>query len=458
MLALAASASGQAPSNATAAEGSPASLRLLEPKQAHALGLETAWQSRLPLRPGGRLQGLRVRALQGSDPGAFGVFGWDDDGVILSMDPASGEMRWRSSSATPGAGQTLVDVAAAETNTTKITVGLGDSSCMMLDARTGGELGRSRYQHLPATPANPSSIDLVFGGRGGHLVWLGFRDEQIAAPELRRGGDRTGHRTAVVSVRCVAYEELSHRLDGAFSATPAVRGDVVIACTTTGQVACFRTSRRSCAWSIDLPGGVVATPALDEAHCYVASRDQHLRCIEIESGKTLWKWFCESPLEHAPLVAGNLVMLQVPDVGLVALETAEAGGRTREPKWKCPVRGNPLTRCAEGVLVWDAGSHTLSLVDPVTGVLRNASMLASVDSVQASAPVDGDLYLMARDGRVQRCKPTGLSAVAKAPEVEPTAMPASGDTESVSPDPESSAPPESESAPPPDPSSEPATP
>jgi hypothetical protein len=89
-------------------------------------------------------------------------------------------------------------------------------------------------------------------------------------------------------------------------------------------------------------------------------------------------------------------------------------------------------------------------VDPVTGVLRNSSMLASVDSVQASAPVDGDLYLMARDGRVQRCKPVGVSAVAKAPDTAPAAAPAAGDTEVAPPESETSASPES--------SAEPATP
>jgi outer membrane protein assembly factor BamB len=276
------------------------------------------------------------------------------------------------------------------------------------------------YPHVPSTPASRSDGDVVFGGRGGHLVWLGFRDDKVPARVRERRVPGQEAAVDVAAVHCVLYEELVHRLKGGFSAVPVASGDVVIACSTSGQVSCFRTSQRACVWSIQLPGGVAAQPAIGEGVCYVASRDQHLRCLDLATGKTLWKWFCESTLENPPLLAGELVMLQVPELGLVAFETGGSASRTRSPKWKSAASGNPITRLAEGVLVWDATSRKLSLVDQSTGVVRDERTLTEVDSVHASAPIGGELYLMSSDGRVQRCVPVSPVTTASKPGVAET--------------------------------------
>ena len=174
----------------------------------------------------------------------------------------------------------------------------------------------------------------------------------------------------------------------------------------------------------------MAQPATDGRLLYVACRDQYLRCIEIQKGRTRWKWFCESPLENPPLLAGDLVMLQVPDLGLVALQSGDQGGLTREPRWKAAVAGNPITRLSEGVVVWDAASSTLTLVDDVTGSVRESRKLEGVRQVVTSASVGGDLYLMAGDGRVQRCKPLTPTPAPKAAETPTKASDAASQTAS----------------------------
>jgi outer membrane protein assembly factor BamB len=180
---------------------------------------------------------------------------------------------------------------------------------------------------------------------------------------------------------------------------------MIIACSTNGQIASFSKLSRNRVWSIDLPGGIVTTPATDGTQLFLACRDQYLRCIDAEKGRTKWKWFCESPLENPPLLAGDLVMLQVPDMGLVALDAGDQGGLTREPTWKSKAAGNPITRLVEGVVVWDKASSTLSLVDDATGIVRESRTLPGVTAVQASDATRGALYLMASDGRLQRCAP-----------------------------------------------------
>jgi hypothetical protein len=127
-------------------------------------------------------------------------------------------------------------------------------------------------------------------------------------------------------------------------------------------------------------------------------------------------------------------MLQVPDMGLVALEAGASGSRTREPKWKSNARGNPITRIPEGIVVWDATSSTLSLVDDTTGIVRESRTMQGIQQVRASGPIGGDLYLMSTDGRLQRCPPASPmptpAAEAPAPsEPTPAETPASDSPE-----------------------------
>lgn len=378
--------------------------RLLDAASARALGYQVGWQSRMPVLAGGSLQGLRH---DGPQPGESDdhLFVWDDEGVIMRVDPTSGELRWQSASVSSKGGNNLIDVNVGATSNAVMAVGLGDSSCLTLDARTGVEMGQTPYRHIPVTASIRSGTDLVFGSRAGHVIWVGFREERVPSRLQSKPGDAPRKETSIASVHTFAYEERAHQLKGAIRARPVAVADAIVACSTAGQLACFARDSRNLAWQIDLPGGIVTEPATDGRLLYVACRDQYLRCIEIQKGRTRWKWFCESPLENPPLLAGDLVMLQVPELGLVALPSGDQGGLTREPKWKSAVAGNPITRLAEGVMVWDGASSTLSLVDDTTGIVRDSRKLEGVRQVISSAAVGGDLYLMAADGRVQRCKP-----------------------------------------------------
>jgi len=253
---------------------------------------------------------------------------------------------------------------------------------------------------------------------------MGFRDEQVPSRVEAKAGDKPHKETRVAAVHTFAYEEQAHQLRGSIQARPVAAGAMIIACSTNGQIASFSKLGRNRVWSIDLPGGIVATPATDGTQLFVACRDQYLRCIDAEKGRTKWKWFCESPLENPPLLAGDLVMLQVPDLGLVALDASDQGGLTREPRWKSKAAGNPITRLVEGVVVWDKASSTLSLVDDATGIVRESRTLPGVTAVQASAATRGDLYLMSSDGRLQRCAPISGPATAPAVTGDEPAQPA----------------------------------
>lgn len=183
---------------------------------------------------------------------------------------------------------------------------------------------------------------------------------------------------------------------------------------------CVNKDLGSVQWKVRLAGGVVATPCVAGGMLYVGSQDQYLRAFDIASGRTLWKWFAPAELDHPPIVAADLLLVQVPESGLAALRAANTRKLDGDLAWLGDkVRGNPLTRNREGILCWDAPSSTLSLVDDRTGGVRSCMQLPGITTMWASAPLNGNLVMLSSDGRVQHCRVTAPLAT-EAP--KPTAV------------------------------------
>jgi len=381
-----------------------ASDRVLDSKAARALGLAPGWQTRLPKAEATPLAGVHAgNAQEGRDEE---LYAWDNTGVVIKIDPKTGELRWQSAGVFSKDSSGLIDVQTTTVKGQPVTVGLGDVSCVVLDERSGAERGLSPYTRIPVTRAVRTGKDFVFGSRAGQVVWLGFREERIASQLERRTGDPVtkGERVAVVHV--VPYELQAFQLGGAIQTPPVSTGKSIIACSNTGEIACFRDETRTPVWKQKLPGGIVAAPSADATQVMVACRDQYLRSMDIATGRTNWRWFTESPLERAPLLVGDIVVIQVPELGLVALDASDSKSLNRAPLWTTKVEGDAIARLAEGLLVWDPASGTLSLVDHKSGNVREARTLgAGVQSVQATAPIGGDLLILMKDGRLQRCPP-----------------------------------------------------
>lgn len=381
-----------------------ASDRVLDTKSSRALGLAPGWQTRLPKAESTPLAGLHAGRAQ--DDRGEDLYAWDNTGVVIKVDPKTGELRWQSAGVFSKDSSGLLDVQTTTVRGQSVAVGLGDVSCVVLDERTGAEQGLSPYTRIPITRSVRVGKDFVFGSRAGQVVWLGFREERIASQVEPRGGDPVtkGERVAVVHV--VPYELQAFQLGGAIRTAPISTGKSIIACSDSGQIACFSNETRSPVWKQKLPGGIVASPSADATQVMIACRDQYLRSVDIETGRTNWRWFTESPLERDPLLAGDVVVIQVPELGLVALDASDSKSLNRAPLWTTKVGGDAITRLADGLLVWDAASGTLSLVDAKSGKVRDSRELGmDVKSVQATAAINGDVLILMKDGRLQRCPP-----------------------------------------------------
>lgn len=398
--------------------------RILDDRTSRSVGLTTGWQSKLPLLAGTDVQGVELMPSKDGKPEGESLYAWDRAGVVMKLDPRSGQVRWTSAAVTDRDKRGFLDVLpatirvrasnpdgatgsdASASDSRPVVIGLGAVSCLALDDRSGLEEGWTPYRRIPSTEAVPAGSDFVYGSRSGEVVWITFREEVVPSREHPAASKAP----KIAAIHVLPLELHAHGLRGPIQVAPVVAAGRVLACTTSGRVACFAAETRRLVWQMDVPGGVVASPAVAGDRAFIASRDQYLRCVDLTTsnpgGAVLWKWFTETPLERPPFISGNLLTIHVDGRGLVALDANPSNAAlTRDPLWTSKATGDAITCTQDGLLTWDAESHTLSLVETETGAVRESLILDDVAIVKATAPTNGEILLVAADGRVQRCAP-----------------------------------------------------
>jgi hypothetical protein len=73
-----------------------------------------------------------------------------------------------------------------------------------------------------------------------------------------------------------------------------------------------------------------------------------------------------------------------------------------EVLWKSKAPGNIIGRIETNVMAWDRSTHTLSAVDVGTGRIVHQVVLPKVQAIQFSPMIDGDVFIAAKDGTVER--------------------------------------------------------
>lgn len=390
--------------------------RILDAAIAQGLGFSSRWQSRLPVLQGMSLQGVRLVAKPaGSAAGKDELFAWDSSGVILCIDSQTGELDWQSAAVARTHG--FLDVQAAKLESDRFVVAFGDAACLVLDSRIGSEVGLGPYRRLPSTAAACQGNTFIYGSRAGQVVWAQLHDEHI--PSQTKIPSQEGSKgTSIAGIHIVLSDIRSQQLDGSISVPPLIHGNSVIACSSKGEVASYDFRDATRLWKVQLNAPISASPGIQGTLLFVGSHDQYLRCMDVVTGKTKWKWFNESPLTRAPLAADDLVLIQSPGAGMLALETAPkvdvvdpvTGKNTpgTEPnrdgaiRWRnAAVTGDAILRHQEGVVVWDADARTLWLLDEQSGLIRRTVSLPDVVMVKGSELSGGTLLLLSNDGRMQ---------------------------------------------------------
>ena len=342
---------------------------LAGPSISDPIGYRTLWQTRIRLAPEQSLKGLDVESES--------TFVWDTNGVVTRLRPANGDLLWQGS--TNSRLDRILSVTMVPTPKGPQAAVLTDTQCLMLDQGNGFFAGRQPFKRLANTPAILVPPFLVYGTRAGQLVWHQY---------------------------LVGYDRMAAQLDGQMVASPTLAGNKVVAGTISGAVGAYTAERAEPVWQRRLNGAVVATPAADKTATWVACKDQYLWCLSMADGRTLWKYFTESPLTNSPVHLDGALYLDIPTEGLVCFDPLPADKIDGAVRWRSKnVTGQALGLCRAGLLVWSDDQHVLRVLDERNGDVVQTLNLPGTSLIRVTAPIDGDLILGGPDGRVQRLTP-----------------------------------------------------
>ncbi|MDA0803475.1 MAG: PQQ-binding-like beta-propeller repeat protein [Planctomycetota bacterium] len=331
------------------------------------------------------LRGARVRVTLREEYRLYVVDGLNR---LHSFDSATGRSLWVSDFL--DSDDPALSVHETQLGTTRAVFEVSTEGILLLNGETGDFIKRSRVDFFPGTPAVAYGATLIYGNDSGRICW-----EQMAT--------------------CVPW--WNSGLPGRITGTPVIMGRLVAAAGSKGRVGAWDAESSATHWmwnaSAGIEGAISASlvPAGSSSGLhyevwtlFVASLDQSVYGIDGSSGRQRWKYFTQSPITSDTVAIGDRVYVQIPGEGLVALR-ADGGGRPDgQVVWRSPVRGDAVCLFSNRLVCFDESTGMVSLLEPLDGSVISSTPL-DLASITATDPMNGDLYLVARDGRVQRIRP-----------------------------------------------------
>lgn len=334
--------------------------RLLADQQTSAaLDCRIVWQTDLGLAAGQTIESA------GPLGDVFVVF--EKGNVLTVLDADTGKTRWRRSVGTEAerfTRPTLHDqhvIICSETQLYAYRLDNGDLALTF------------KLQH------NAHTDPIIFAG----FVILGSPDGLLFAQTLRGG-----------------YLVWRYQMGGAIATNPLLAGSTLFVADESGQVAGLNAQTGLIIWRRSRPpwGAISAQPAGDNTLAFVACHDQKLYAFERASGSLFWQYLDENPLTEPPVVIGEHVYQRSKSRGLICLDTLS--GNTL---WNSDLVGKPVQIRNQNLMLLDQG--TINLLDVETGQSEGQIALPLANQIFFTAPKDGDLYLLNRDGRIMKLQP-----------------------------------------------------
>ena len=354
---------------------------LLAPAEARALGLDTVWQSQV--RVGGAGTAAKVFVIPGDS-----VFVTDAGCHVARVLIENGSTVWAN--ACGRATDRIFDVDRTRyaarlpegrngelTPTTELDEVLVtlDAGIISLDAHNGHLVQTQRLERVPSTRALLHGRFLIFGARGGQLVWQQYP---------------IGHLW-----KC-------NELGGAILSAPIEVGPALAAASTTGDVLLVNPDTTRQIWRRTLPGAVQGSLAAGDGAVFAASADQAIHAFEASTGKTRWRHLTSKALTCNLFADDERVYGQIPGEGLVALATRPSGMLEPSVVWSARVPGDAICRAGNRLLVWDAATKKLTALDAASGHIEGSAHLADVVDLEVTGATDPNLYLLGTTGTLQR--------------------------------------------------------
>lgn len=388
---------------------------IASPQSITPLGLRNLWQTNIPHKSASPIIGMSLDDKE--------IFAWDQFGIVTRVKSDTGVVLWQGS--TQSKLDKIFSVNMLPAGITSAAVALTDAATVAFEDSNGTLLTQESLRRVPATAGATSGDYVVFGDSEGRVIWMKLVESNITDVASKRTAagdyDSNKKRGQRRSARCI--EAFGAMSVGKVITPPVfVSGFGILTVSTGGEICLYDATNSKPIWKYKSNAPFVSKPSVSEGIAYVAGKDQSLHAIDLSSGLSKWDWFNQVALTNPPLAVGDMVVLQVPEQGLMAFSTAPGDKVNGLVMWKSKATGNAITRTKDGLITWDDASRTMSLVETKAGGITASAQFPSAKWVASTASMDGTIMLLCDDGRVQQLKPIEMMKPAVAPQTIPAVV------------------------------------
>jgi outer membrane protein assembly factor BamB len=250
---------------------------------------------------------------------------------------------------------------------------------LVLDDDTGSMIDKQDLGQIASTAPVVFGPVLIYGARNGQLVWHSFE---------------------------VGYQWRGYQISSSIRLNPLLVGDDVAVVASDGTVMVLDAGSATAMWEKRLLSGVEASPVASEDLLYIAGLDQYVWALNLQTGRTAWRYLSEAPLTCPPALVDDRLYQHIPTEGLVCFAARPADAPGGRIIWSTPgVRGQVIGKHGTRLMVWDDTEARMSLIDAERGAVMNTVDLPKVRHLVMSRTESGDLYAAGNDGRVIRLVP-----------------------------------------------------
>lgn len=333
------------------------------PTAAATMDMRVAWQY-----PGVSRTTLKAMVVRGDS-----AYTLDQQNFVTRIRLADGVKLWRTQVADP-----VLDVISLNVIDDRAYLTAG-SLMLVMDSNNGTLQHKWNLEKVAGTQPVEFRDMLIYGSRGGDVIWLSRRVGFIADAY---------HVSPTIKVPLV------------------IRENVVAAVGARGEIYVLNAESATQYWNKMLLNPVECRPVIGDDLLYVAATDQYLWAFDLRSGRTDWKALTEAPLTTSPTLIGDRLYQQIPGTGLACYNAMPIDLPGGERFWiNDKVTGVVVYERRGNLFAWDPATKRMVILDAMRGLTQHKLDLPQVQFLFLGGEKREDIIVASNDGRVVRLTP-----------------------------------------------------